>query len=137
MRPNLASAVIMSAALLSPSTAFAAPRATGDSVWRNPQDSVHVRIHPCGAGRCGTVIWANEKAKSDSAKGGTANLVGTQLFREFVETSPKIWTGKVFVPDLNRVFSGTGTVIDANTLVARGCLVGKIGCKSQTWVRIP
>ena len=108
-----------------------------DNVWRNPSNSVHVRVHPCGNSRCGTVVWANDKAKKDSARGGTPNLVGTELFRDFREVSPKVWKGKVFVPDLNKVFTGTGTIKDQNTVVARGCLLGNIGCKSQTWTRVP
>ncbi|GAA3908460.1 hypothetical protein GCM10022276_28490 [Sphingomonas limnosediminicola] len=107
-----------------------------DLVLRNPSNSVHVRIHRCGKSRCGTVVWANEKAKADSARGGTPKLVGTELFREFHEVSPKVWKGKVFVPDLNKVFTGTGTVKDQNTVVARGCLFARIGCKSQTWTRV-
>ena len=107
-----------------------------DNVWRNPSNSVHVRVYQCGKSRCGTVVWANAKAKADSARGGTANLVGTQLFREFREVSPKVWKGKVFVPDLNKVFTGTGTIKDQNTVVARGCLIGNIGCKSQIWKRV-
>ena len=122
--------------LLSVAAAPAAPQASQDSVWRNPSDSVHVRVHPCGQSMCGTVVWANDKAKADSARGGTPNLVGTELFRDFHETSPKVWKGKVFVPDLNHVFGGTGTVVDDNTLVARGCAVGNVGCKSQTWTRV-
>ena len=113
-----------------------AQQAERDLVLRNPQNSVHVRIHPCGKTRCGTVIWANAKAKADSARGGTPNLVGTELFREFRELSPKVWKGKVFVPDVNRVFTGTGTVKDKDTIVARGCLLGNIGCKSQIWTRV-
>ena len=116
---------------------FAIAQSVGqDLVLRNPQNSVHVRIHPCGTTRCGTVVWANAKAKADSARGGTPNLVGTELFREFREVSPKVWKGKVFVPDVNRVFSGTGTVKDKDTIVARGCLMGSIGCKSQVWTRV-
>ena len=107
-----------------------------DMVLRNPSNSVHVRIHQCGKSRCGTVVWANDKAKADSARGGTRNLVGTQLFREFREVSPKVWKGKVFVPDMNKVFTGTGTVKDQNLIVARGCLLGSMGCKSQTWTRV-
>ena len=107
-----------------------------ENVFRNPQDSVHVRIHPCGNSRCGTVVWANDKAKADSARGGTRNLVGTELFREFREVSPKVWKGKVFVPDINKVFTGTGTIKDQNTIVARGCLIAGMGCKSQTWTRV-
>ena len=116
---------------------FAIAQSVGqDLVLRNPQNSVHVRIHPCGKTRCGTVVWANAKAKADSARGGTPNLVGTELFREFREVSPKVWKGKVFVPDVNRVFSGTGTVKDKDTIVARGCLIGNMGCKSQVWKRV-
>ena len=110
--------------------------AAQESIWRNPQNSVHVSVHPCGSGMCGTVVWANDKAKADSARGGTTNLVGTQLFRDCHEVSPKLWKGKVFVPDLNGVFSGTGKIVDVNTIVARGCALGNIGCKSQTWIRI-
>jgi uncharacterized protein (DUF2147 family) len=122
--------------LLSPSAALSQP-AGKDNVWRNPSNSVHVRVHPCGKSRCGTVVWANDKAKKDSARGGTPNLVGTELFKDFREVSPKVWKGKVFVPDLNKVFTGTGTIKDQNTVVARGCLIGSIGCKSQTWTRVP
>ena len=102
-----------------PAFAGMAKAADQDLVLRNPQNSVHVRIHPCGKSRCGTVVWANEKAKVDSARGGTRNLVGTELFREFREVSPKVWKGKVFVPDLNKVFTGTATVKDQNLVVAR------------------
>ena len=65
-----------------------------DNVWRNPSNSVHVRVYQCGKSRCGTVVWANAKDKADSARGGTANLVGTQLFREFREVSPNRLEGK-------------------------------------------
>ena len=133
MRNVLGIAIVV--AIASPAPVPGQQRAT-DSVWQNPQNSVHVRVHPCGTGMCGTVIWANDKARADSARGGTPNLIGVQLFRDFNEVSPKLWKGKVFVPDLNGVFSGTGKVIDSNTIVARGCALGSIGCTSQTWTRV-
>jgi len=133
-RTWLAASAAVAAFTLSTSAAVA--QVGGDLILRNPQNSVHVRIHPCGKTRCGTVVWANAKAKADSARGGTPNLVGTELFREFREVSPKVWKGKVFVPDVNRVFTGTGTVKDKDTIVARGCLFGSVGCKSQVWKRV-
>jgi uncharacterized protein (DUF2147 family) len=132
---RIATSVAGAAYLLSSSAAFP-QQGSQDLVLRNPSNSVHVRIHSCGKSRCGTVVWANDKAKADSARGGTPNLVGTELFREFREISPKIWKGKVFVPDINKVLTGTGTVKDQNTVVARGCLFAGIGCKSQTWKRV-
>jgi uncharacterized protein (DUF2147 family) len=95
-----------------------------------------VRIHPCGNGRCGVVVWANDKAKADSARGGTPNLVGMNLFRDFRQVKSNVWKGKAFVPDINRSFTGTITIENRDTAVARGCLVGNIGCKSQTWTRV-
>ena len=132
---KIVSSAAAAAYLLSPCPALT-QQADRDLVLRNPSNSVHVRIHPCGKSRCGTVVWANDKAKADSARGGTPKLVGTELFREFREVSPKVWKGKVFVPDINKVLTGTGTVKDQNTIVARGCLFAGIGCKSQTWTRV-
>jgi uncharacterized protein (DUF2147 family) len=127
---------VSAAMLLLPSSVLAQTAGQG-SVWRNPQDSVHIRVHPCGNTRCGEVVWANDKAKADSARGGTPNLVGTQLFRDFKQDDAKVWKGKVFVPDMNRTFTGTITIKSDNTADVKGCLMGRIGCKSQTWTRIP
>ena len=135
--------VIRSIALAAPSVCLLlpSPALSQDSdpgtVFRNPQNSVHVRIHRCGKSRCGTVVWANARAKADSARGGTPNLVGTELFRDFREVTPTVWKGKVFVPDLNMVFAGSATLKDKNTVIARGCLLGNIVCKSQAWTRVP
>lgn len=105
-------------------------------IWRNPKNSVHVDIRPCGSGVCGYVVWASEKAKKDALEGGTASLVGMQLFRNFVLQQDGVWRGKVFVPDLNGTFSGTAKLVDSSTVKARGCLFANILCKSQTWRRV-
>ena len=105
-------------------------------VWRNPSNSVHVRAEPCGARMCGVVVWASDKAKADAARGGTPQLIGARLFRDFRQEKPGVWRGRVFVPDINKTFSGTVSVLDPNRIEGKGCLVGRIGCKSQIWTRI-
>ena len=105
-------------------------------VWRNPKNSVHIEIKPCSQGACGYVIWANAKAQADAREGGTANLVGTQLFRSFTPRENGVWKGKVFVPDLNRTFTGSAEPIDARSLRAKGCFIGNVLCKTQIWTRI-
>ena len=105
-------------------------------VWRNPQDSVHVQIRPCGAGACGYVVWATANAQADARKGGTKNLVGVQVFRDLVRVRDGVWKGKVFVPDLNATFTGRTEAMDANTMRAKGCLIGAILCKWQVWTRV-
>jgi uncharacterized protein (DUF2147 family) len=114
--------------------AWAADQSFG--TWRNPKNSVHVRAEPCGKNMCGVVVWANDKAKADAAKGSSAPLVGSILFRDFTPEKPGVWRGRVFVPDIGKTFSGTVSVIDTDHLEGKGCLVGKIGCKSQVWTRI-
>ncbi len=104
------------------------------SEWRNPSNSVHIRITPCGDRVCGTVIWASDKAKADARKGGTDKLVGANLFREFHEVAPGKYKGRVFVPDMNRTFSGQMR-IEGDSMIGKGCVLGFI-CKSQTWTRI-
>lgn len=105
------------------------------SEWRNPSNSVHIRITSCGSDRmCGTVIWASDKAKADARKGGTDRLVGANLFREFRQVAPGQYKGRVFVPDMNRTFSGQMRV-QGNSMIGKGCVLGFI-CKSQTWTRI-
>ena len=119
--------------------ATAVPASAQDSfnygVWRNPKNSVHVEIKPCGGGRaCGFVVWANDEAKADAKKGGTPDLVGLQLLRDFQLQKNGSWKGKVFVPDLAMNFNGTADFPDATTMKAKGCLL--LFCKSQTWRRV-
>ena len=132
MPPHPILAAIAGLLLASPGTSLPTPK-----VWANPSNSVHIRSHPCGEqAMCGTVVWASDKAKADAARGGTKTLVGTQLFRNFRLIRPGVWKGKVFVPDINKTFSGTVTLLGTDKLVGRGCLALGIGCKSQTWTRI-
>ncbi len=105
-------------------------------VWHNPKNSVQVDIQPCGANACGYIIWANEKAQADAREGGTPNLIGLQLFREFKPRKRGRWRGKVFVPDLNATFSGSARTLDTTSLRAKGCLFAGIFCKTQVWKRI-
>jgi uncharacterized protein (DUF2147 family) len=105
-------------------------------VWRNPKNSVHVRIEPCGANVCGTVVWANERARMKARNAGTPNLIGKQLFQEFHQEAAGAWAGRVFVPDMDRTVSGRLRTQGPDNVVASGCLLGRFLCKSQTWTRV-
>jgi uncharacterized protein (DUF2147 family) len=133
--------LLTSAALLALPAAAAPPQgAPGWSgVWRNPSNSVRIRAQPCGRGRdagmCGTVIWASPKARADvAARGG--RLIGAQLFRDFYREDDGLWHGEVYVPDLDKTFSGTLTQRGRDTLVGEGCLFAGLGCRTQTWTRV-
>jgi uncharacterized protein (DUF2147 family) len=104
--------------------------------WRNPKNSVHIRAEACGDNLCGTINWASDKAIADARRGGNANLVGTRIFREFQRGANGTWRGKLYVPDMQKTFSGTIQFPDSNTMVGTGCVMLGLICKSQTWTRV-
>jgi uncharacterized protein (DUF2147 family) len=134
--PMVAAAALV--ALSSPaSSASTKSTPTLAGVWTNPSGSVSVRVAPCQSNRrnfCGAVIRASAKARSDAAKGGTPNLVGTQIFRDFEPIGDSRWRGEVFVPDIAHTFRGE-IVLAGDRIEARGCLVEHIACKEQNWRR--
>jgi uncharacterized protein (DUF2147 family) len=113
-----------------------APASPLATEWRNPSNSVHVRIDKCDGQLCGTVTWASAKAQADARRGGTENLVGTRLFRDLEPAGAGKWRGKVFVPDIRKTFSGTLSFADSNTMIGKGCVLFGVICKSQTWSRV-
>jgi uncharacterized protein (DUF2147 family) len=135
--PRLLSILLAGATVLGASSAFAAPSTVSpEGVWRNPKDSVHIALKPCNGQICGYVVWASPKAEAAARKGGTPNLVGTQLMRGFVVDNGGVGRGKVFIPDLNATFGGSAQLIDDHTMRARGCLFANVLCKTQIWTRI-
>jgi uncharacterized protein (DUF2147 family) len=126
-------------AFLTLGQAAMAQPATADAfgVWRNPKDNVRVQIRPCGSSACGTVIWASLKAQTKARAAGTNNLIGTEVLKNLeLDERRGVWRGKVFVPELNRDFTGVAEPLDAGRLRAKGCIVGGLLCKSQVWTKI-
>ncbi len=115
--------------------AVADPHAAILGIWHNPKNSVAVRTGRCGDKLCGWVIRATEKVKTDVASKGYPPLLGTALLREYRRNGKNRWSGQIYVPDMGRAFGSTVTMIDADTLNVKGCLIGGMLCKSQIWRR--
>jgi len=104
-------------------------------VWHNPKNSVAVKTGRCGDRLCGWVVRASDKAKSDVSGKGYPPLIGTALLRGYRASGTGRWSGQIYVPDMGRAFGSTVTMVDADTLNVRGCLIGGFICKSQIWRR--
>ena len=122
-------------ALAAPAPAAADPHAAILGTWHNPRNSVAVKTGRCGDRLCGWVIRASEKAKDDVAGKGYPPLLGTALLRDYRTSGKGRWSGQIYVPDMGRAFGSTVTMVDADTLNVKGCLIGGFLCKSQIWRR--
>lgn len=127
---------ILAIALLLGPAAAAEKEMTPRGIWESPGGNTRLRIAPCGANICGRVHWASERAKADAARAGHDQLIGMQLFEDFRRTGPNSFEGRVFVPDLNRSFNGRLTMTSPRRIDVRGCLAGRLGCRTQTWTKV-
>jgi len=120
-----------------PSTAEPAraivPSWTG--VWRNTNNTVHIKAAPCGTNMCATVVWADDKTKAAVAA-RNRDIIGMQLLRDFRQSAPSEWKGSVYVPDRDMTVSGTITLLNRDTLKTVGCFLG-VFCQTRHWTRIP
>jgi uncharacterized protein (DUF2147 family) len=142
MRMTVSRLLTCLALTLSP-VAVAAPADAGPApaivsswtgVWRNTNNTVHIKAAPCGQNMCATVVWADDKTKA-SVAARNRNIIGMQLLRDFRESGSSEWKGTVYVPDRDMNVSGTITLLDRNTLRTVGCFLGMF-CQTRHWTRI-
>ena len=123
---SLAAALVMLAAAQDPT------QASIDGFWRSPGGNSIISIADCGGAKCGTVAWASEQAKKDSAK-TTSQLVGTQLLTNLQQDPKGRWSGKLFIPDKNMRVTAKIELVSPQQLKVSGCAAGKALCKSALW----
>ena len=104
--------------------------------WTNPKGSVVVRVAPCGAAYCGTVVEASSKVKANARKGGTPNLIGKQILTGLKPIGPGRYKGRAFVPKRNLYASATVRQINANAMEVEGCALLGLVCDEQRWTRV-
>jgi uncharacterized protein (DUF2147 family) len=107
-----------------------------DGVWRSPGGNSIMKIAPCGASPCGTIVWASDRAKKDSSK-VTNQLVGTQLVTSLRQRKDGSWLGKLFIPDKNMRVTAKIRRTGPGELKVSGCAAGKALCKTDTWTTFP
>jgi uncharacterized protein (DUF2147 family) len=117
-------------------TAASASGSPLEGVWRNTRDTIHLRASRCGAAVCGTVIAAAARHQVDAQKGSGRGLVGMQLFSSFRPAGASTWTGKIYIPDINKNANGKIVLTDRDSITVSGCLVFGLACKTQHWHRI-
>lgn len=104
-----------------------------EGVWQTQPDEgayAHVRMEPCGAKFCGTMI---RTFKSDGEY--KSPNIGKKLVIDMVPTGGGKYEGQVWRPSNNKIYKGK-LELSGNTLQMGGCVAGGLICAKQTWSRV-
>jgi len=116
--------------------------------WYTAGNRAQVRIAHCGRGTlCGGIVWLKDPKdpktgkpwtdinNSDSTK-RTRPLIGVLIVLDLaLSNAPNKWRGQVYNADDGRTYSGYLTMFDPDALELKGCVLGGIICRSETWTR--
>jgi uncharacterized protein (DUF2147 family) len=122
----------MSALALLAALALQGADSSIEGIWRSPGGNSIMKIAACGAGPCGTVVWATDSSKKASSK-MTDQLVGTPLLTNLQQDAKGRWQGKLFIPDKNMRVTAKIERVGPDRLKVSGCAAGKALCKAAIW----
>ena len=101
-----------------------------------------IEIAACGASICGRLVESDglrtnpqlrDTHNRDAAQNGRP-LKGLLMLQGFTADEKGWVNGIIYNPDDGGTYKGTITIVDADTLKLRGCIVWPL-CKTQTWKR--
>jgi uncharacterized protein (DUF2147 family) len=137
----IVSAIVLALNLLAP--AFAADPA---GTWFTGDKKGKVKIVNCGGAICGSLVWLQEpndpethqpktdKHNADASKQGRP-LLGIPIVLSMKPSGADSWQGQVYNAEDGNTYSGSFTLTGANSAELKGCVMGGLICKSQTWIR--
>ena len=104
--------------------------------WWTPGFSARVKLQPCGAELCGTIVWAwDDQPAGASDKRG---LVGQRIIIGMksdapVNGKPPRHSGSIYNPEDGQTYKATLQLKTANTVIVNGCVL--FICREQIWRR--
>jgi uncharacterized protein (DUF2147 family) len=125
-----------------------APAHAADPVgtWLTGDKKGKVKIVNCGGAICGNLTWLAEpndpetkqpktdKNNKDSGKQGRP-LLGVPIVLSMKPAGGDKWEGQVYNAEDGGIYTGSFTMSGASTAQLKGCVMGGLLCKSQTWTR--
>jgi uncharacterized protein (DUF2147 family) len=125
-----------------------APARAADPVgtWLTGDKKGKVKIVNCGGAICGTLTWLAEpndpetkqpktdKNNKDAGK-QSRPLIGVPIVLSMKPAGDGKWEGQVYNAEDGNTYSGSFTMSSANSAQLKGCVMGGLLCKGQTWTR--
>ena len=122
---RLTCVVLPAAALLIGATAAWAGDATG--TWIRPSTGTTVKFYNCGSNLCAKIVGVKNKAKQGE--------VGTVIMSGAKKVSENQWEGDLLNTEDGQTYSGKVT-LSGGGLTLKGCVLGGLVCKGETWSRV-
>ncbi len=120
---------------------YASPAHAADlqGIWRDETGSMRVRIAPCGAALCGSLVWLQEPHADEYNPDPTKRsqpLLGLRIFSGLAPTdNAGEWKGSVYNPEDGRTYLETITVNDKQ-MTEQGCVNAGLICRSIRWTKV-
>lgn len=141
MAAALAAAALGAAVASAPATAGSSPA----GVWRMSNGKVTVRVSPCGARLCGTVVGLKKprddkgRPRRDKENPNPAlrqrPVIGLTILSNMRASGEGSWTGTIYNPDDGNTYSSRMQLQGPGTMKVDGCVAG-ILCKSMKFIRV-
>lgn len=125
-----------------------APARAADPVgtWLTGDKKGKVKIVNCGGAICGTLSWLAEPNDPDTHQPKTDKhnsnaslqgrpLLGIPIVLNMKPVGGDKWEGQVYNAEDGGTYTGSFTMSGPNTAELKGCVMGGIICKGQTWTR--
>jgi uncharacterized protein (DUF2147 family) len=109
-----------------------------NGTWLTEDGSSKVRIAPCGATYCATIVWVKPAAPGEADPHPTLagkDMVGTHLSRTLRRAENGELAGPLLNPENGKTYDVTVKLKNANALEMGGCILGGLLCGSETWTR--
>jgi uncharacterized protein (DUF2147 family) len=115
--------------------------------WYTAANRAQVRIARCGRTLCGGIVWLKDPKDPNTGKPWTdinnsdpakraRPLIGVRTVLDLTPSDvPNKWQGQVYNADDGRTYAGYLTMTGSDSLELKGCVLGGMICKSETWKR--
>jgi uncharacterized protein (DUF2147 family) len=114
--------------------------------WLTGDKKGKVHIVNCGGAICGNLVWLQEpndpdtnkpKLDKNNADAGkkTRPLIGAPIVLNMKPSGDGSWEGQVYNAEDGNTYSGSFTMTSATSAQLKGCVMGGLICKSQTWTK--
>jgi uncharacterized protein (DUF2147 family) len=108
-------------------TAGIALAADPTGTWVRPSTGTTVKFYGCGDKLCAKIVGVKDKSKQST--------VGTVIMSGAKKVSDNKWEGDLLNTEDGQTYNGVVT-LSGGGLTLKGCVLGGIICKGETWSRV-